>query len=409
MRLNSTTKLLQINLLELHLLKFFHERCTQFFSFGGVEKDIEYVWTQAVPTIFSQSLLVRNAIYLFSALTLWPFYDIDESVSLDKISKLLKYDEEVLLGQNGIASGIKSKDISTLVTGTLTQASLFEVTTEYFISTLRENQRAITRHYEGPDVELRAFGGTNEAAELTITSILIFSYMWLHPDGVLPIVIFNDDAQVDFISLSRNIGNIIASSKGALVDTEFGGLYSRLSKYGNTKVPREKYSMTRILFDKLDEYFYNVSNTVEIDLISALEYETLKVAIDALNNCLYQADVCNFPIAMFSWILFVLDQYYSLVKNKHPFAIKILFVYACMNLIFDFAFIRSRSSFTKFAHWYKEHMDPDEFDQKLFHVSLDHDHQFAVDNFSTIRDFDLGSLSDNLANISNRDDYYEWF
>ena len=89
MRLNATTKLLQINLLELQLLKFFHEQCTQFFSFCGVDKNIEYVWSHSVPTIFSQSLLVRNAIYLFSALTLWPFYNIDESLCLDKISKLL--------------------------------------------------------------------------------------------------------------------------------------------------------------------------------------------------------------------------------------------------------------------------------------------------------------------------------
>lgn len=408
MRLNSTTKLLQINLLELHLLKFFHEQCTQFFSFCGVDKDIEYVWTHSVPKIFSQSLLVRNAIYLFSALTLWPFYNIDESLCLDKISKLLKYDEEVLLGRNGIASGVTNNGISAGATDSLTQSSLFEVTTEYFISTLRENQRAISRHYEGPDVQFRTFGSANEAAELTITSILIFSYMCLHPDGVLPIVVFNDDTQVDFISLSRNIGNIMASAKGNLVDTEFGGLFARHSKYRTTRVSRDRYCITRILFHKLDEYFYDVSHTVEIDLISALEYETLKATIDALNNCLYQADVSNFPIAMFSWILFVLDQYYSLVKNKQPFATKILFVYACLNLIFDFAFIRSRSSFTKFAHWYKEHMGLDEFDQKLYHVALDHDHQFTVDNFSTIRDFDPVSFSDNLDNVSNKDDGYEW-
>lgn len=408
MRLNATTKLLQINLLELQLLKFFHEQCTQFFSFCGVDKNIEYVWSHSVPTIFSQSLLVRNAIYLFSALTLWPFYNIDESLCLDKISKLLKYDEAVLLGQNGIASGIINKGISVDVTDSLTQASLFEVTTEYFISTLRENQLAITRHYEGPDIELRTFGSINEAAELTITSILIFSYMCLHPDGVLPIVVFNDDTQVDFISLSKNIGSIMASARGTLVDTKFGGLFARHSKYRNTNVPRDRYRITRILFDKLDEYFYDVSHTVEIDLISALEYETLKVTIDALNNCLYQADVCNFPIAMFSWILFVLDQYYGLVKNKQPFATKILFVYACLNLIFDFAFIRSRSSFTKFAHWYKEHMDPDEFDQNLYHVALDHEHEFTVDNFSTIRDFDPVSFSDNLDNVLNKDDIYEW-
>ena len=118
-----------------------------------------------------------------------------------------------MLGQNGIASGIINKGISVDVTDSLTQASLFEVTTEYFISTLRENQLAITRHYEGPDIELRTFGSINEAAELTITSILIFSYMCLHPDEVLPIVVFNDDTQVDFISLSKNIGSIMASAK----------------------------------------------------------------------------------------------------------------------------------------------------------------------------------------------------
>ena len=56
----------------------------------------------------------------------------------------------------------------------------------------------------------------------------------------------------------------------------------------------------------------------------------------------------------------------------------------------------------------KEHMDPDEFDQNLYHVAIDHEHQFTVDNFSTIRDFDPVSFSDNLDNVLNKDDIYEW-
>ena len=298
MKLNSTTKLLQINLLELHLLKYFHERCIPFFSFFGADKDIEYAWTHSVPTIFSQSLLVRNAIYLFSALALWPLYNIDDSLSLDKISKLLKYDQAVLLGQNGIASGITNRDISTVDTDSLTQGSLFEITTEYFLSTLKENQQVIAKHYQGPFGQIEKFGNVNEAAELAVTSILLFAYMGLHPDGVLPIVVFNDDTQVDFISLSRNIGNIMVSTRDTLKDSEFGGLFARHFKFKNTKVPRDRYRITKILFRKLDEYFYNVSHTLEIDLVSELDYDTLRSSIDIMNHCLYQTEEHNFPIGI---------------------------------------------------------------------------------------------------------------
>mmetsp|Transcript_5631 Transcript_5631/g.7121 ORF Transcript_5631/g.7121 Transcript_5631/m.7121 type:complete len:486 (-) Transcript_5631:620-2077(-) len=406
MKLNSTTKLLQINLLELHLLKFFHERCVPFFSFFGADKDIEHAWTHSVPTIFSQSLLVRNAIYLFSALTLWPLYNIDDSLSLDKISKLLKYDQAVLLGKNGIASGVTKKDISTSVTD-MTRTSLFEITTEYFISTLKENQQVIAKHYQGPVVKIKKFANVNEAAELAITSILLFTYMGLHPEGVLPIVVFNDDTQVDFISLSRNIGNIMVSTRDTLKDSEFGGLFARHYKFKNTKVLRDRYCITKSLFRKLDEYFYDISHTLEIDLASELDYDTLRTTIDIMNHCLYQTEVCNFPIGMYTWILLVPDHYYDLVKNKHPFATKMLFVYSCLNLIFDFAFTRSKSSFTKFAHWYRDNMILDEFDKKLYHVALDHDYQFTEDNFSSIRDFDPILFSDDLDNIA-KDVIYDW-
>ncbi|CUM50851.1 unnamed protein product [Debaryomyces fabryi] len=231
--------------------------------------------------------------------------------------------------------------------------------------------------------------------------------MGLHPDGVLPIVVFNDDTQVDFISLSRNIGNIMVSTRDTLKDSEFGGLFARHFKFKNTKVPRDRYRITKILFRKLDEYFYNVSHTLEIDLVSELDYDTLRSSIDIMNHCLYQTEEHNFPIGMYTWILLVQDHYYDLVKNQQPFATKMLFVYSCLNLIFDFAFTRSKSSFTKFAHWYKDNMILDEFDKKLYHVALDHDYQFTTDNFSAIRDFDPISFSDALDNFEN-DAFYEW-
>lgn len=49
----------------------------------------------------------------------------------------------------------------------------------------------------------------------------------------------------------------------------------------------------------------------------------------------------------------------------------------------------------------------DEFDKKLYHVALDHDYQFTEDNFSSIRDFDPISFSDDLDNIA-KDVIYDW-
>jgi len=406
MKLNSTTKLLQINLLELHLLKFFHERCVPFFSFFGADKDIEHAWTHSVPTIFSQSLLVRNAIYLFSALTLWPLYNIDDSLSLDKISKLLKYDQAVLLGKNGIASGVTKKDISTSVTD-MTRTSLFEITTEYFISTLKENQQMIAETCQGPVPELKKFGSISKTAELAITSILIIGYMGLHPEGILPLVVFNDDTQVDFVSLSKNSKHIMVSAVYTLRNTEFKGIFTRYLKYSDIKVLKNRYRMIEILFCKLDEYFHDVSHTLEIDLVSEMDYNTLKTSIEIMNRSLLQIEEHNFPNGIFSWILLVPDHYYDLVKNKHPFATKMLFVYSCLNLIFDFAFTRSKSSFTKFANWYKDHTLLDEFDQELYRISVEQDHHFTGDNFSFIRNFDPIPFTDELNNNSE-DAFHEW-
>ncbi|CUM50852.1 unnamed protein product [Debaryomyces fabryi] len=231
--------------------------------------------------------------------------------------------------------------------------------------------------------------------------------MGLHPEGILPLVVFKDDTQVDFISLSRNIKHIMVSASYTLSGTEFWGLFARYLKYRDMKVLRDRYRIIKILFRKLDEYFYDVSHTLEIDLVSELDYDTLRSSIEIMNRSLYQIEVHNFPNGVFSWILLVQDHYYDLVKNQQPFATKMLFVYSCLNLIFDFALTRSKSSYTKFAHWYKDNMILDEFDRELYRVAVEQDHHYTDDNFSVIRDFDPISFSDALDNFEN-DAFYEW-
>lgn len=79
--LNSTTNQMQITRFELRLLSFFHNIYLK--QHSNDDPAQQRVWTIEVPILWQHSDLVRQSIFLLSAMILWNFCDLDELYRAD--------------------------------------------------------------------------------------------------------------------------------------------------------------------------------------------------------------------------------------------------------------------------------------------------------------------------------------
>lgn len=392
-KINQTSALMGLSMIELKFLSFFNTHCLPLLSFGA-DPSVDYVWRYEVPKLFLGSKMLRNGIYLFAALNLWPRQNVYDPLDDTQITQTLKkghggsYGELMLKLSSVLAHRYENDGVP--------QGSLLELTTNYFQQCIEESLRSIT-HCAAPGLEdAMIFSNKDRAAEVVTSSILLFSYLCLHPHRIVPLVSFESDTYgLDLISICLNFSNIFRGTFEILLDSQYSGIFARVARIRGITVMPKTFPLMEHLFRMLDDGYSSViSKDNEIDIRSPEmeEYQAIKRGITLLNLSLYQADTMRYPIPLFVWILLVDDPFCHLIKTKNHYALYLLYVFASLCCLTSFNLSGYESVFRDFVCWCHENMHLDETGIKLYHLSLADDYELDFCTISPFSTFDLDEV-----------------
>ena len=402
--LTQASNILGILRFELRLLKFFDEACVPLFSYE-VNDGIHNAWKYKVPPLFLESDLVRRSMFSFAAMGLSATMDLN----LLQLGDNYEYGEdqarllqaESTLQQNShpnkfprwiqdIGSNIEVYDFDTDC-----KLNMFLLTTKYFLDALSKSQEKIGQAAS----QKYGFEDPFIAKELTVSSILIFSFLGIQPNRLIKLINFetngkcksnskdnfecesepNNDPQVeprdnpedepepDMIKVSIGVRETIISCSSTVLQTDLCGLlFFRASfEVGCPSLKECRYPVIRDLvmhlyeFDEVSEFgtldeLNESRNVDEFDSETALELEALKGAITSLMLGMYGTLYHKFPIPLFRFLMVIKDDFQSLLYNKHPYALRILFVYSCLNSFARFQMYNDHNMWRDYILWYKE-------------------------------------------------------
>ncbi|KAK6199304.1 uncharacterized protein RJT21DRAFT_115097 [Scheffersomyces amazonensis] len=384
--LNQTTAQLRISKFELRLLNFFHNVSIHIFS-HGLGKEAYDVWAKHVPNLFLQSPLVRNSIYSFASISLFPLCDLQGLRKIDDVESRVKFNLDISFDECRYNTNDKITN------------SLYIKTATYFMNTISGKNRLIAKKNQLEKDQEDIFNGPylvdkQTAKELVISSILIFSYLGVHPHNLIPLVNFDTgDQQVesDFLSISKGIGHTTYSCIPTIRQTEFKPLFSYNNDLSNKKIP--DYPIITILSEDLQSE-YAIDN--EIFTKDSLEYEVLRKSIDLLKGCIYKVIKQNFPVPLFRWILSPTQGFNQLVYQKNYYALRILYVFSCLSTMWRFHVFKDNNIWVDFVNWYGNHtfeiygQDNWKYpvDRCLYNLALKKRYTFTPGVYSEFEDFD---------------------
>lgn len=360
--LTNSTSMLGITRFELRLLQFFDQECINFFSFG-VNKNIHNTWKYKVPYLFLESELVRKSMFALSAMGLLTTLDLDELQSIDADE-----DEKSLV--NIYNTNVDELD------------NIFENTTKYFMDTISK-----TKHMIGSiedDSNIASFDDPKSAKELLVSSILVFSYLGVHPHRLLPLIDFTQE-RGDLIQISKGIRYTIMSCAPTILKSDMSPLlfFHGIEKMQTPTFEKCQYPIIQDLKNDIDE-FGSGEGSSEI----SEELSILKDVVARLMMCINGCKFFKFPIPLFRFLMLFDDHFRDLLYNKHRLALRILYVYSALCSICRFQFFDERNVWKDYMTWYRgyaaENFDgyKNETDEYLYFLAaIEHFHWDDFTNF----------------------------
>ncbi|CUM64893.1 uncharacterized protein PRCAT00002511001 [Priceomyces carsonii] len=331
---NLTAKLMDISDFELRLVRFFDAYCIDLFSF---RKDmyVENIWRRCVPYYFCKSPLLRQAVYLFSCLNLWPLFDYEKYGQGSHITNLDLASQGKVYLRKGCEVRKPNDD------------EIYLKTTYYFLNTIREKNSAINK-LVGFENGASSHETGDLAVELFFTCTLIFSFLGIHSHRLVPLVSFNHGIKNDFLGVCRGLlitRDVCEKSCGENLQ-RFFWTTRRVAVNGTKDI-----SITSSLDKQLLEYFSRET----INSASTLKRECFTGAINVLNRVMSTASTLNNPIPVFSWVLLVNHDLLNYIWSQDFFALRILYVYACLCQISRFLLNISQNMWVDYILWFKNY------------------------------------------------------
>lgn len=234
--LNSSTKLMNIDMFELRLLNYFENMCIPMFCYGP-QDNIYKTWKTIFPPLFLQSNLVRTSVYSFASIILLPIIDMDQ-VSKDDPCQTFDIFQKKTIGYfvdttNNVINGVKQLDLQNM---------------------------------DGPTV-----------SELIISGILLYSYIAIHHNHVCPLVP-NDGENKCLNKISVGLRQILQASAPIIQTTDINKLFWRNSEdaiqFDNI------YPLVQSLVNDLYKYYSIDGKDLQIDR----ELSKLKKSLDRVQE-----------------------------------------------------------------------------------------------------------------------------
>ncbi|CCG24527.1 Zcf18 transcription factor [Candida orthopsilosis Co 90-125] len=364
--LNQTSTLLGISRFELRLLKFFDMHCINLFSFG-VNEGIHNAWKYKVPHLFLESELVRQSMFSFAAVALsttLPLQDIQRSDN-----------------EEDIFDALAREDASEF--DTMTRNNIYLKTTTHFLTTLAKAQEKINEVQTS-----NSFTDPTIAKELTVSSILIFSFLGVQPHGLIKLISFNqDEEETDMIAISRGSRDIVLNCASTILESELSGLLFFRVNQDLYSPPLKECEYPIIKYLLLELYRFQDSTNEEVVNDTSSSYQTLKLALDCLNKALFGCGYYKFPIPLFRFLMVIPEDFRSLLYAKHKYALKVLYVYAALCFIARFQMYKEYSIWRDFVVWYKDEVKlVDKVERNLYHLVVDQ--CYVIPNYEDFPYFD---------------------
>ncbi|KAK6455960.1 uncharacterized protein RJT20DRAFT_40535 [Scheffersomyces xylosifermentans] len=337
--LNQVSSQLSISTFELRLLKFFDDYCMTLLSFG-MNESVHNVWKNYVPSLFLESELVRDSIYAFSAINMFPLCNVDLVKEQDDLHESMQVD-----GARGISyhSAIRADGL---------EESIYVTTTKYFMSSIKKTNSIISSNLTDPYGH--ASFSNKTAKELVISSILTFTFLAIHPHRLIPLVDFSEstESRNDYLSICKGIRATFIACGPKLTNDEFKGLTGYSNDGGfNGLLKDSTYPLIVKLKRDLDELY----ESNEFDSAVAEEYDTLFSVLDMYNRGMHTSAMLNYPVPLFRCISLYPAHFHQLIYEKNFFALRLLYIFAGLATIREFQLFEGSSMWLDYMNWYKQY------------------------------------------------------
>lgn len=393
--INSTSAMMGLDRFELRLLHYFDKFCVPAFSYG-VNKEAERFWQTLVPKVFFRSRLVRNAVFLFASICMWPLFDMETLFLADVQEMRTLYHINNLFEVEEINS--KSLTIFDLSQDHATTNNLYAKTLEYFSDLLLESQRRI----EGSEMALSPL----RAIELSISGTLIFLFLGLHPHNLVPILAFQLEENTDEDSAGTSVQvpdhhihettDFVSICRGIQVIKEHCCLKnSKTSPYKAPKkfssFPKEsKFALISRLNRDLIEYYSNYEGGVQ----QSGAIDVLKEAIELLESAFHYSTKLNYPLPLYKWPIGIPENFGALLRQRHFFALRIYYLFSCISLMAKFCLYHERNMWRDFIEWFRKYNYKGyggwvyRYDQSFYDLVIKKKYTILLTDFRSLYDFD---------------------
>lgn len=325
--INSLQRQLGVTGFQFRLLKYFHE---SLLPQKVKEAPILDMWQKQVPYLFHESVLVRNSMYCLSCMNAAEKCDL--SGWIDDVNETNLF--SMVIGDGNLQQFLKS------------------ATSQYYRETLQDTFQTIQQVID----HRKVLTSVTEAAEIVFSSSLLFSYLSLQTDHIVPLL-SPDTNQPDLVSMSYGMREAMMLCFPLLFKSPFSALFYKDELMNPPKC--ERLPFTKELQGQLDALHENAR-------IPTSRYVVYEQAVATMGDLMAGAAQRDSSIVIYKW-LFMLDaEVYRLMRlEKDQFALKLLFIYSCFNIFTGFYICRQNNVWMDYIDSYMK-MLPDEWDQSLY-------------------------------------------
>lgn len=366
---NSLATQMNLTRFEYRLLRFFDDACIPLFSFN-INKQVDNLWRTSLPRQFASLDLVRQSVFAFACLNLWRYANVGSVLELDR---LISFDHDEKLDSSF------SHVFNSLAVFEDSSDSIFTKTASYFSRTVEQTNSHIA---------LEEKKGPSNPDIFFFSSTLIFAFLGLHPHSIMPVVDFDGDPAVDILGFAICVKNVLDEVNGQYM-TLMGRIREGWSLLMLAKPAFPSRIVAQLRVD-LHDYFFGHSGFAEINMRTSEENELFENVLTVMENSLSIAILKGYPIPFFRMLYATPPALTSLVRAKHPFGLRIIFVYCCMCIFCGFHFQKEANVWIDFAHFHHNHFGP--------HYALDR----ALYSYVTEKDLvDFANFSESVIGFDS--------
>ena len=390
---NSTSTMMNLSRFELRLLHFFDQFCVPLFSFG-VNMTAEHMWRNCVPPLFAKSPLVRKAMFLFASMNMWPLCDVSTLFLADVQDARELYQ----IAPSWLEYGVESTmpvDLFDLSMALASTDNLYKRTLNYFSDLISESQKALLLGIN------TVVNDPDRAAELGIAGVLIYLFLGLHPHRLVPILSFQleeetemldeDDPSTDFVAICRGVQSTFELGIDAIIQTEFRTIYNTVEKVPSF-IREHKFPIIVRLHKEMDDLYADYKDVVDPRIDA--EIEALRESIDILATAFYYSSKLNYPVPLFKWAIFIPEFLDVLLREKHFFALRLYYHFACICVVSRFSLYHDRNMWKDFMEWWKNYNMKlyggwyYDYDRSFYELIMDKNYKFLFESFKFLYEFD---------------------